>query len=116
MVVAGEQVAVIVVEVQAGAFAVTPDFTVFTLAFLGPRAVAHHLEAILPHLPEVILVDVALAHVATHRGTAADAAIATDAGHLHTTATIEEMVAHLLLVLAKKPFAGVADVEDCLIA
>lgn len=110
MVVAGEQVAVVVVEVEAGAFAVAPDFAVFAFAFLGPAAVAHHMEAVLPHIPEIVLVDIALVHVAAHGGAAADGAVATDAGHVDPAAAVEEMVAHLLLVLAEETLAGVADV------
>ena len=113
MVVTGEQVAVVIVEVEAGAFAVAPNFAVFALAFLGPGAVAHQLETVLPDLPEVVLIDIALVHVAAHRGAAADAAVATDAGHLDTAAAVEEMVADLLLVGAEETLAGVTNVEDC---
>ena len=73
-----EQIAVVVVEVEAGAFTVAPDLAVFALAFPGPRAVAHHLEAVLPDIPEVVAVDVALVHVAAHRSAAADGAVTTN--------------------------------------
>ena len=107
---AGEQVTVVIVEVQAGPFAVAPHLTVFALAFLGPAAVAHYLEAVLPDLPEVVLIDIALVHVAAYRGTAADAAVAADAGHFDTTAAIEEMVADFLFVLSEETFAGITDI------
>ena len=116
IVVAAEQLAVVVIEVQAGAFAVAPDFAVLALSFAGPRAVAHHLKTVLPHLPEIVLVYISLIHVTAHRGAAADAAVATDRSHLDATAAEEEVVAHLLLVLAEETFAGIADVEDCVIA
>ena len=112
---AGKQLAVVVIEVQAGALAVTPDLAVFTLSFLGPRTVAHQLEAVLPDLPEIVLIDIALIHVAAYRGAATDAAIATNTGHLDATTAVEEMVADLLLIFAKEALARVADVEDCLI-
>lgn len=108
MVVAGEQVAVVVVEVEAGAFAVAPHLARGALVLLGPAAVAHHLEAVLPHVPEIVLVDIALVHVAAHGGAAADGAVATDASHVDPAAAMEEMVAHLLLVFAEETLAGVA--------
>ena len=53
-----------VTEMQARAFAVAPVFALFAVANFGPVAVAHHLIAVLPHVPEVVLVDVALDVVA----------------------------------------------------
>ena len=111
-----QQVAIVIVEVQAGAFAVAPDFAVFTLALPGPASIAHHLETVLPDVPEVVAVDVALVHVAADRGAATDGTVATYRGHLDTTAAVEEMVADFLLIFAKEALARVADVEDCLIA
>ena len=102
-----QQVAIVIVEVQAGAFAVAPDFAVFALAFLGPASVTHHLEAVLPHIPEVVLVDIALVHVAAHRGAAADSAVATYRSHLDTTAAVEEMVADTLLVGTEEALTGI---------
>ena len=105
---ANQQVAIVVIEVQAGAFAVAPHLAVLTLTFLSPRVVAHHLEAVLPHLPEVVFVDIALVHVAAHRGAAANGTVAPDAGHIHTAAAVEEVVADTLLILAQEALAGVA--------
>ena len=70
MVVADEQVFVIVVEVHTVALAVLPHLAVGALALLRPRAVAELLEAVLPHIPEVILVDIALREISTHTCTA----------------------------------------------
>ena len=109
VVVAGQQVAVVVVEVEAGAFAVAPHLAVFALAFAGPTAVAHQLEAVLPDIPEVVPVNVSLVHVAAYRGASTDATVATDTCHLDTAAAVEEMVANLLLVVAQEAFAGVTD-------
>ena len=107
---AGEQTPLVVVEVEAGTFAVAPHLARGALVLPGPASVTHHLEAVLPHIPEIVLVDIALVHVAAHGGAAADGAVATDAGHVDPAATVEEMVAHLLLVLAEETLAGVADV------
>ena len=108
---AAEEVTVVVVEVEAGAFAVAPHVAGGALLFVGPAAVAHHLEAVLPDVPEVVAVDISLVHVAAHRGAAADGTVAAYAGHLDATAAKEEMVAHLLLIFAKEALAGIADVE-----
>ena len=106
-----EQVAVVVVEMETGALAVTPYLAALALTLLGPTAVAHHLKAVLPHIPEVVAVDIALVHVAAHRGAAADAAVTADAGHIDATTAIEEMVADLLLVFSKEALAGITDVD-----
>ena len=113
LVMADEQMAVVVVEVEAGALAVAPHLAVLALVFLGPGTVAHHLELAVPYLPEVILIDIALIHVAAHRGTAANGTVATDAGHFDTGAAVEEMVAHPLLVGAEEALAGVAHIDEC---
>ena len=78
MVVAEEQVLVIVVEVHTVALAVLPHLAVGALALLRPCAIAELLEAVLPHIPEVVFVDVTLREVGAHRGTARDVAIDTD--------------------------------------
>ena len=112
---AAEEVAVVVVEVEAGTFAVAPDFAAFALVLVRPAAVAHHLEAVLPHVPEIVTVDVALVHVAAHRGAAADGAVATYGGYVNARTALEEVVTNLLLIFAQEAFAGVADINDCLI-
>ena len=75
---AEEQVLVIVVEVHAVTLAVLPHLAVSTLALLRPFAVAELLEAGLPHIPEVVFVDVTLREVGAHRGATRDVAIDTD--------------------------------------
>ena len=57
------------------------------------------------------MIDVALVHVAAHRGAAADGTVATDAGHLDAAAAEEEVVADTLLVIAQESFAGIADMD-----
>lgn len=107
VVVAAKQVAVVVVEVETGALTVAPHLAVLTLVFPSPTSVTHDLKAVLPDVPKVILVDVALVHVATDGGAAADGAVATDTGHLHAAAAIEEMVADTLLVGTEEALTGI---------
>ena len=106
---AHQQVTIFVIEVEAGALAVAPHLAVFTLALPGPASIAHHLETVLPDVPEVVAVDVALVHVAADGGTAADGTVATYRGHLHAATAVEEIIADALLVRAEKPFASVTD-------
>ena len=110
VVVTDEQVAIVIVEVQAVAFAVVPRLAAGTLTFTCPTAVTHNLETVLPYIPEVIAVDVALIHVAAHRGATTYGAVAAYRGHLYPTAAIEEMVAHTLLILTEITLAGIADI------
>ena len=72
------EVAVIVVEMHAVAFAVAEHLAVGTVAFACPVAVSVHLEAVFPYVPDVVLVDVALIETAANRGAGRDAAIDED--------------------------------------
>lgn len=61
--VAVEQASVADAQVHAVALAVAPVVAVGTRAGLHPGAVAVRGKAVLPHVPEVVLIDVALAVV-----------------------------------------------------
>ena len=66
----------LITEMQARAFAVTPVLAVPAFANSGPAAVAHYLVAVLPHVPKVILVDVTLYVVATQARACRDTPVA----------------------------------------
>ena len=57
---AEQQFAILVSQVESVAFAITEHLAVATFVFLHPTAVAEHLVAVGPHIPEIICVDVAL--------------------------------------------------------
>ena len=80
--------AIIVVEMQPIALAVAVHLTVGALALLGPLAVAIGFKAVLPHLPEVVLVDVALMQIATDAGASRNGTVVQYACHLNACATI----------------------------
>jgi hypothetical protein len=40
------------------------------LVFLSPTAVAKRLETVLPHLPQIVLIDIALVEIAPDAGAA----------------------------------------------
>ena len=104
---AGEEVAVVIVEVEAVAFAVAPLLAGGALSFAGPEAVAVGLEAVVPHLPEAVVVDVTLVEVAAYGGAAGDAAVAEDGGYLDAGTAEIVLVAHLAFVWAEVALAGV---------
>ena len=60
LVIAVEQFVVVVVEVHAVALAEVPHLTLRALALASPRAVAKGFEAVLPHIPNVVLIDISL--------------------------------------------------------
>ena len=97
---------------QAGAFAVAPVFALFAVADFRPAAVAHHLVAVLPHVPEVVLVDVPLDVVAAQARACRDAAVAKYGTDVHAGAAEERVVAGVLLVTAEESFAAVVHVDD----
>ena len=63
------KVAVIVAQVHSVALAIAEIFAVGTLACLHPRPVTVWLIAVLPHIYEIILVDISLRQVAADAGT-----------------------------------------------
>ena len=91
---ADEQVLVIVVEVHAVALAVLPHLAVGALALLRPCTVAELLEAVLPHIPEVILIYITLREVGTYAGAARDIAIDTYGGYTDACMTLEGVGTH----------------------
>lgn len=62
-VVAIHQLALVVAKVHAATLAELPNLAFGALVRLCPLAVAEFLKAVLPHIPKLILVDVALSVV-----------------------------------------------------
>ena len=108
VVVAEEEVFVVIVEMHAVALAVLPHLTVGTLAPLRPGAVAELLEAVLPHIPEVILIYITLREVGAHACAARDIAINANGGYRNASIAHIEVVAHLGLVASQEALASVA--------
>ena len=61
---------------EAGAFAVAPVFACFAFTSFSPVAVTHDLVAVLPNVPDIILVDVPLDVVAAQARACRDASVA----------------------------------------
>ena len=108
--------ALVVVEVEAVAFAVAPHFAVGTLPLACPAAVAVGLEAVFPHVPQVVAVDVALVHVAADAGAAGDGSVAEYGGHFDAGSAIVVLVAHAAFVVTQVAFAGVACFDESFFA
>ena len=107
LVVTHQEILIIVVEVHAITFAVLPHFAIGTLALLGPATVAELLEAILPHIPEVILVDITLGEVGSYAGATRDIAIDTNGGDTHARMALKGVGAHTHLVAREKALAAI---------
>ena len=107
VVVADEQVLIIVVEVHTIALAVLPHLAVGALALLCPGAVTKLLEARLPHIPEVILIYITLREVGTHACAARDVAIDADRGCAHTCVALKGIRAHSQFVSTKEALAAI---------
>ena len=75
MILANLEFAVAIPQMEAVALTVSPHFAMGTLVGLHPFAVTVFLEAVLPHLPEAVLVDVALMIIASDTEAARDGAI-----------------------------------------
>lgn len=101
-----------VTEMQAGTFAVAPVFAGLAIANFSPTAVAHHLVAVLPYVPNIILVDVALDVVAAQARASRDTSVAEHGRDVYAGAAEERVVAGVFLVTAEEAFAAVVHADD----
>ena len=77
-VVAGQDAAVAVTQVHSAALAVTPHLAVAALTRLHPTAVTVRFEAVLPDIPKVISMDIALMVIAAYAKAARYGAVIKD--------------------------------------
>ena len=98
-------------EMHTVAFAQVPSLAVSAYTILHPLPVAELLKAIIPHLYEAVLVDIALRIVAPHAETTCNVAIAADGCHMHTGYAAESVFAHLKLVFAEESLTAVLQVN-----
>ena len=100
-------------EVHASTLAVAEEFAVVARCkFAHPLAVAVWLEAVLPHIPEIVVVDIALVVLATHTGASRNTAVNQDGCDTHACGAMEEVVAYLQLIIGHKALAGVRDMQS----
>ena len=102
-----QQILVVIVEVHTVTLAVLPHLTVGALTLLGPCSIAELLEAILPHVPEVILIDVALRKVGTHACATRYVAIHANRGYTNTRIALERIGANAHLVATQEALTAV---------
>ena len=74
--VAGEHLPTVTAQVHRATLAVTPDLALGTFIGFHPFAVTIRLEAILPYIPEIILVYIALMVVTANAKASRDGAVA----------------------------------------
>ena len=97
---------------QAGTFAIAPVLAGLAVADLCPAAVPHHLIAVLPYIPKVVLVDVPLDVVAPQARAGRNAPVAKHGTDVHTGAAEEGVIAGFFLVAPEEAFAAVIHVDD----
>ena len=97
---------------QAGAFAVAPVLAGLAVADFSPAAVAHHLVAVLPNVPEVVFIDVPLDVVAAQARACRDASVAKHGRDVYAGAAEERIIARVFLVAAEESFAAIIHVDD----
>lgn len=83
--------------------------------FAGPFAVAELVEAILPHVPETVPVNIPLMEIGPDGGTARNRPVHPDRGSRNPGGALVEIVPHLAFVTAQKAFAGVTQVDASLL-
>lgn len=90
-----QQFAVAIAEVHAIALTIAEILTVGTLVALHPTAVTIQHVTVLPHVHEVVLVDIPLIIVGTDAGAGSDGTVGHHGTHADARLTGEETVAHL---------------------
>ena len=98
VVVAEQQFAILVSQVESIAFAISEHLAVATLIFLHPTAVTEHLVAVGPHIPEIICVDVALMVVGSDARTGGYTSVGKDRPDMFACIALVECVTHLRLI------------------
>ena len=104
---AEEQSAVAVAQMHAVTLTITEIAALGALVFLHPFAVAIFLVTVLPHVHEVVLVDVPLIIVCTDAGTGGNGAVSHHGADADTCLTGEKPVAHLALIVAEKTLTAI---------
>ena len=92
---------------HTAALAVLPHLAVGALSLLCPFAVAKPLEAVLPHIPEAITIDISLRKVGSHTCAARDIAIHTNRGDADAGVALVWVCAYAHLVASEKSLAAV---------
>ena len=103
-------------QMHSVSFAVSPVAAFGARACLHPRVVSVGPEAVLPHVPEVVAVYVALRVVCTYARAGADAAVDQHRRHGYPGLASEEAVAHAPFVACHEAFAAERGVDASLLA
>ena len=85
-------------------------------AGLHPCVVAVGLEAVLPHIHEIVFIDVALMIVGTDACAGGDGTVAQHPGYRHSRVAEEEVISHRSFVVAEEALATVAGDYAALLA
>ena len=107
-IVAGDQVAVIVVEMHAAPFAIAEHVAICTLAFPCPFPVAVFLEAVVPYIYKTVFVDIPLVEIGTDTRTAGYRSVDQYRCSADTCIAVKNLVAYFSFVIAEETFAGEA--------
>ena len=84
-----QQITVVVIQMQPVPLAITPHLALGALTLPGPTTVAILLKTVFPHIPEIILVNIALMHIAADTRTARNTAVTQHRRYLNTRTAIK---------------------------
>jgi hypothetical protein len=98
--VADQEFALVISQVHAVSFAIAVHLAIGTNVLLHPLAMAVSLEAVVPHLPEAVFVDISLIIVGTDARTTRDASVCQHRSHIHSGMTFIELVSDLSFIAA----------------
>ena len=99
---ANHELAFVVAQVKAVAVAVAEETARGAVASALPRIGAVGLVAVLPDIPELVLINVALMVAGTDAGTGGNGTVGHDGAHGDAGLTEEGEVAHFAFVVAHK--------------
>ena len=113
---AEQESAFAIAEMHAVTLTVTEILTFGTFTIPHPFTMTVGRIAVLPHLHEVILINIPLVIVGTDTGTGSDGAVGHHRAHRHTSLTGEEATARLTLVVAEEALTAIVCLDAPLFA
>ena len=113
---AKQQISLPVTQMHAVSFAITEKLTVGTLPFAHPLAVTIRLIFVIPHLHKVILINIALMIVGTDAGTSRNSTVHQNRPYRYPCLTMEEMIAHISLIVSEETFTAISRLYPSLLA
>ena len=104
---AQHQLSIGIAQMHSIALTIAPHRTIGAIALTHPLSVTIFGKAILPHIPEIIFIDVSLMKICSDTRTSRDRAINKHRAYTHARITTEEMLTYIALIITQEALATI---------